>query len=303
MTGVTDVDVDALFEAAPPEDHPASTNPAKSQDTLRFVAFNPSGLAVRGTHNPETLLVLPQLQGDFSRRLQEWRSRILARPGGFDGHRAVLLSFRVDGNKLQIHTGYRTYTEGRALHDALAAARAAEEQILAPRDLLRPHAGLAWGTSLATYVLLPHEHILCSRRAGTLAVDPGVWTCRMTEVLEPSDVDWRSMDKLLARLIAEELPSLAGLGHSKFVGLGVMPLSYTWQLVGVLDLRTVPFEQVAAAIAALQSDAETSAWSVHPLQPLADDERPYPAGLYRPEASGSAHHETAEFLSRSITPC
>lgn len=306
MSGATLADLDALFEGGSPVQRLALATPATPEaplDTLRFVAFNPRGMQVRGTHDPESMPVAEQLQQDCSRRQEEWRSKILARPGGFDGHRAPVLSFRATADTLQVHTGYRTYTQSRALRDALDAARGSQDLVLSPNDLLRPRAGLSWGASLATFVLLPHEHVLCAHRAEPLATDPGIWTCCSTEILEPTDLDRRNMDKLLARLVSEELPSLGGLGQHRFVGLGVRPLSYTWQLVSVLDLRPVPLEQLVPVLSAMQPDTETAGWAVLPLQSIALDERPYPPALYSPDAVTSAHLATAQFVSRGMPAC
>lgn len=304
MTGITDSDIDALFEGVAPANRPpppraAATNP----DALRFVAFNPAGLCVKGTHDPDGVGVLPQLVEDFSSRHAQWLEKIQARPGGFDGKRAVLLSFKVAGNSLQAHTGFRSYTQGRALHDAIRAARDTQELVLDPSDFLRPRPGLSWGASLATFVLLPHEHVLCVKRARGVAVAPGEWQANFTEMLEPSDINRKSMDKLLDRLVAKELPPLTGLGVHKYVGLGVTAASYTWQLVSVIDMRRAQMEQVVGALNSLAPSSESDAWGVHPLYPIADDERPYPLSLYHPETLDSGRLSTAEFLARNLTPC
>jgi hypothetical protein len=292
VSGASLADLDGLFDSGAPADLLVSAKPAEPPDNLRFVAFNPRGMQVRATHDPGGMPVLEQLQDDFSRRQNAGFAPLLARPGKVAGPSVPLLSFRASADALQVHTGYRAQGQGRALHDAIVAARDRQDLTLTPSDMLRPRAGL-----------LPHEHVLCAQRASTLAVSPSVWACSITEVLEPNDIDRRGMVKLLARLESDELPALVGLGSHKFVGLGVRPLSYTWQLVSVLDLRKAPLEMLKPILTAMAPDADSSAWAVLPLHDIAQDERPYPEALYNPDAFSCADLITAQFIANRLSTC
>lgn len=230
-----------------------------SSDSLKLTFLHLDGLTVSGTFNPGTAPVASMLQPSFETARQKWLQKIASNPKSFNGHRAVLTGFDVVERRLELQTAYRTYADGRALNDALRDARTAGLDVASDK-LERPCAELSWGFSLLTAVLLPGNQLLCNQRSHSLAVNPGKWTPYFTEIIEPSDIDGRDMQGLLDRLVAEETPALKGLGLHRYVGIGVRPLSYTWQLFSVLDLRDAA--GVLQALEALAPDQETTAWGV-----------------------------------------
>ena len=271
-------------------------------DPLCFVLLDPAGISVRGIHNPEALDVHPDLATGFAGRHAAWQEGVASSPGGYDGDRAVLVSFRRTEEGLTLRTAYRSYTQGRALRDTLKAAREAGTFVPHPSLFTRPNPMLSWGLSLSTYVLLPRNHMLCAQRSLSLAVAPGLWTASMSEVVEPSDINRTDMSPLLERLRREELPALAGLGTMKFVGLAVRKGDYVWQLVSVLDLRNVEPAALTAALATLLPDAETAAWAAYPLEPDADELRGdlFPEHMACPEGMVPADLATVQFLARLL---
>lgn len=266
-----------------------ATGAMTSTDHLRFTVFNAGGLKVRGNHSPAGLPVLESLQADHAAAHQAWLTRVLTRPGGFDGHRAVLINAQPSDASLhpesvELTTGYRSYTEGRALHDVLATARTNGLE-LTNRQFLVPDLELAWGFSLSTTILLPCDHVLCAQRSTKLLVSPGQWLPNFTEVIEPSDMDSVDMAPLCERLIAEEVPLFQSAGPHRFVGLGVRKDSYDWQLVSVLDARQA-VDSVLKVLAQLEPDAETEQWGIAPLTPAAAiaGKLFYPESIVRPAA-------------------
>jgi len=271
-------------------------------DPLTFIVLNPAGLLVNGQHqntspSPPSLLV-----EDIAQRRANWRTTVLSRPEGFDGARAVLEDFCYHRGTLSLRTRYRSYTEGLALRDSLAQARADGEFVLPTSSIMQPRADISWGMSLTSYVLLPGGYALCGERDASLFSLPGAWTCSHTEIMEPTDIDSVAMQPLIARLVAEELPALAGLGIHKFVGLSLRKNSYLWQLVALIDLRLVEPETVRAALLALEPDAETAAWSVVPLED-AVGLNTYHEALYRPAGTLPDDFDIANFLHRAVAPC
>jgi hypothetical protein len=234
-------------------------------DTPIFVVFNPQGLVVRGEHQQVTPAV-PEAEAElFQEFHQAWREYVLSSDAGFDGPRAVLVDYsHVDG-VICLQTAYRTYTEGLALRDTLR-----KHGLSANAGAPRPQAELAWGLSLSAFVLLPGDSVLCAQRAQTLAVLPGRWVARHTEVVEPADIDPSSMQGLLERLVAEELPELRGMGLAKFVGLAVRPQLHDWQLIAVLDLRHVELGRLNQALERLAPDTETAAWAICSVSRLSE---------------------------------
>lgn len=274
-----------------------------TSDTLQFSYFNPAGLTVRGIHVPTGLPVLSQLQDAHASAHAAWRARVSAKPGGFDGDRAVLIKVRPSDasghpESLDLTTGYRTYTEGRALHDVLADARK-QGFTLSDQQLATPDRELTWGFSLCTTILLPYDHVLCAQRSSKLLVSPGQWLPHFTEVIEPSDMNAVTMAQLLERLVVEEVPPFRQAGAHRFVGLGVRHGSYTWQLASVLDARHSP-ELVIEAIEKLQPDAETEQWGIAPLTHSAAiaGKLLYPSSIARPAAIDVT---LAQYLSERIS--
>lgn len=276
-----------------------------THNSLTFLVLNPAGMPVTGQHNPTSPAVHPFLAADFSIRHADWREKVLAHPGGFDGARAVLGGFHYERGTLSLRTAYRSYTEGLALRDSLRHAREHDLFPLPHSATARPHAELSWGLSLTCYVLLPHNHVLCAQRDPNLISSPGRWVCCHTEIIEPSDIDTVNMSPLLQRLVTEELPALAGLGTQKFVGLGLRKNNFCWQLVGVVDLRLVEPQTLVTALLALQPDAETAAWSVYPLEPTESTiaSNPYPEPLRRLTGDVPDDFDIAIFLNRAVPPC
>lgn len=229
-------------------------------DPLLFVVARPAGLNVSGVHDAAHAPVSPALRVEYEGAHARWLAKIAAKPGAFDGHRAVLQHYVHRGEHLALQTNYRTYTQGRALKDAWVQAN--------PQGLAEPPAqpdvGASWGLSLLTLVFLPFGHVLCAQRSPKLMVNPGMWTVAQTEVVEPSDISAGDMSALLRRITEEEMPCLAGLGSHRYIGLGVRAASYTWQLVSVLDLRTAS-TPVLHALGYLAPDDETAAWCAWPL--------------------------------------
>lgn len=228
-------------------------------DPISLIFFNPKGFTVSGSHSPSGLPVHPDIEKAFEDNHKQWLEKISGGLG-FDGDRAAITGYQYSPGHLHLSTAYRTYTEGRAMRDAIYAQP--------KRRSNTPEASLSWGMSLTAYVLMPYGHILCSQRSKTLAVAPGIWTAAHTEVMEPGDVDSASMAPLLARLVDEEIPALSGIGTHKFVGLGLRQRSYTWQLIAVLDLRDVPMAEVLARLELLHASAETDAWAARAAYPV-----------------------------------
>jgi hypothetical protein len=274
-------------------------------DPLSFLVFTPAGLTVTGHHDCASPPAHPQLHADFVERHADWHKRVLARPEGFDGARAVLQGFDVEGSSLRLTTAYRSYTEGLALRDSLRAAREAGRLQLADVTMSQPDSTLSWGMSLTCYVLLPHDHVLCAERDPNLVSLPGLWTCSHTEIMEPPDIHPMDMQPLLERLVTEEMPALASLGTRKFVGLSLRKKSYLWQLVAVIDLRLVDPEVLSHALASLQPDAETAAWSVHALEDgaAAVTNQYFPAKMQRPADAVPVDCVIAQFLNRMVPAC
>lgn len=240
---------------------------------FHWLVFEKHALRVFGSHHPEPMEVSDRVKPLFQNRWEKTRQKVLSSPGGFDGHRAVLLSwetcaacreFPTPGLKLE--TGYRTYTEGLALKQ-LVAELGSRVEGAAPLAELQPLPTESWGSSLTTVVLLPDNGVLAGQRSPLLQVNPGRWSCVFTEILEPSDVHPVSMEPLLGRLTSEELKPLENIAkhRHRFVGLLLVPHSYTWTVVSVLDLTRAPPADVQQAVAELQPDAETAAWQVVPL--------------------------------------
>lgn len=234
-----------------------ATQGMTKSDTHIFVVFRPEGLSVCGEHCPESPGTPESTAALFQEFHQAWKDCVLSSEGGFDGPRAVLVDYDYADNVLSLRTAYRTYTEGLALRETLR-----ERGSALTSGLHKPCAELSWGLSLSTFVLLPRQSILCAQRAQTLAVLPGRWVSRHSEVVEPSDIKAGSMQGLLDRLVEEEMPALKGMGTKKYVGLALKPKLHEWQLIGVLDLRQVPLNQLNAALARLAPDAETAAWGI-----------------------------------------
>ncbi|MEN3367835.1 MAG: hypothetical protein V7606_5109 [Burkholderiales bacterium] len=274
-------------------------------DPLRFVAFDPAGLPVRGTHSPATLGIHPGLAVAFSERRQYWREQVLARRGGFDGQRAALVNFDCTEGVVNLLTAHRTYSDGLALRDSLESARKSSLHLPPDVHFARPDPAVSWGMSLSCYVLLPHGHALCAQRALSLAVAPGLWTLNHSEVIEPDDIHPGSMSMLLDRLVEEELSTLKDLGVKKFVGLGLRQRSMSWQLIAVVDLRNEDPSRLVPALAALQPDAETAAWGVFPLMNTAspDAHTMFPCHLRSPQGVIPDDLETAQYLNQAIVSC
>ena len=249
---------------------------------FHWLAFEPGTLSVRGQHFPESLPVHPRLQNAFQTHWPEVRERILATPGGFEGgfegDCAVLLHWeheKAHGPRpaqLRIATGYRPYSQGHALKTVMldhAGEHEPNALLPQPSSAMQPIPGLSWGSSLTTLVLLPDSRVLINKRSKNMQTNPSQWTCFFTEVLEPGDLCENSMQNVLSRLEQEELANLGPLGVHRFLGLCLLPQSYTWTLVSLLDLRAAPRDRLNASIFALEPDAETEAWGQHSLLPEA----------------------------------
>ncbi len=254
---------------------------------FRWLAFDPAGFCVRGVHHGESLAVSQRLTPAFRQKWPLTRQQVLNTPGGFEGERAALLSWEVAGRDprtrqpvLRLQTGYRTYSEGLALK-RLVAEQGSCARVEPPFGDEQPLPGESWGSSLSCVVLLPQGRVLAGKRSSTLQSNPNRWSCVFTEVLEPSDVSPWGMEDVLDRLVAEELRSLKDLAHERhqFVGLLLVPHSYTWTLVSVIDLREEPAEAVDKAVGELAPDAETSAWGSVPLTDMAQ-------GAFSPDLDG-----------------
>lgn len=242
---------------------------------VHWLVLDPAGLSVRGQHHPETLPVHPRLQDAFDAQWPQVLQRVLATPGGFDGKRAALVHWQFDPAgrgrpaQLSLTTGFRTYTQGTTLKKLMAQDALWSEDF--PQGLppgLQPEPSLSWGSSLTTVVLLPNGRVLAGQRGQHMQANPGRWACVFTEILEPDDVSPWGMNDLLERLVEEELPLLLGRGLHRYVGLMLIPRSYTWTLVSVLDLRAEPADELDALLLRMKPDAETQAWASLALQGL-----------------------------------
>lgn len=174
--------------------------------------------------------------------------------------------------QLRIATGYRPYSQGHALKTVMldhAGEHEPNALLPQPSSAMQPIPGLSWGSSLTTLVLLPDSRVLINKRSKNMQTNPSQWTCFFTEVLEPGDLCENSMQNVLSRLEQEELTNLGPLGVHRFLGLCLLPQSYTWTLVSLLDLRAAPRDRLNASIFALEPDAETEAWGQHSLLPEA----------------------------------
>lgn len=283
-----------------------STQRMTSPDPLNFLAFDPDGISVRGTHLKVHAPLHFALQEAFEDRRRQLERAVLARPGGFNGARAALTAYRYEGGALHLETQFRTYVEGLALRQELRLARERGTIQVSPAELVIPNAALSWGLSVSAYVLLPHDFALCAQRSPAMTVSPGLWTMSHSEIVEPEDIAEEGMQPLLVRLIQEEIPVLRGLGPAKFVGLGVRPLIYGWQLIAVLDLRSANPEALATALANLEPDTETSAWSLVPLESTASFESlgPLPEHLRWPGRSGEpSDFSIARSLNQQVPVC
>lgn len=225
--------------------------------TYTWLAFASNGFELKGHHCPEPLPVAAQFEEQVLARTERVKERVLAKPGGFDGPRAVIYNWSADAGELTLRTGYRSYCQGLALKEVIAEQSTAAGVRQACGRL---YPALLWGSALACVVLLPQGRILLGQRSPYLAVRPGEWTCWMTEVLEPNDIREEGMAGLPERLLREELPAFAGLADARIHGLLVKD-NHTTQLVGVLDLRPAAHAEVARALAALAPDAETVNWA------------------------------------------
>ena len=242
----------------------------KLHDPLRLVLLEPKGLLVSGFHNPTGAPLPLANRTALLREHRAIRAKVLARPGGFDGARAVLIGWERSQNYLYLQTQYRSYSEGLMLRKHVEANTRFLADVLLTNP--QPVPELSWCTTLATYVLLPGDRVLAGKRSAHLQTAPNVRTCSITEIIEPSDVSG-DMSPVLDRLVQEELPELAGLGRHYFVGLGIRTESGAWYLLAVLDLR----ESGAAAdavVARLKPDNETQSRHTYSLleDPVAADE-------------------------------
>lgn len=242
---------------------------------VQWLAFDPRGLVVRGIHQPGAMPVHPRYEKGFDAVWADVRERVLRAPGGFDGQRAALVHWELEPGRgtrpacLSLETGFRPYSQGTALKQLIAEDGHWDTEVLASiADLQQPQPGLSWGSSLTSVVLLPHGKVLAGLRSSHLQASPGAWSCVFTEILEPDDVSPWNMDDLLERLVREELPLLTGKGTHRFVGLMLLPQSYTWSLVSVLDLRAQPAHEMDALLAQMAPDEETQAWASLPLQSM-----------------------------------
>ncbi len=231
---------------------------------LRFLAFDATGYSVRARHDPETADVDPRLKAAFELTHPGVLARVLARPGGFDGQRACLMSWSQDGRQLALQTRFRTYTQGLALKQVLKGARETDSLLEARLAEPQPLPGASWGMSLVCVVLLPGDRVLAGQRSPNMLAAPGAWSCGFTEVLEPADTAHADLAQVARRLVAEELPALGTLPAPRIVGLGVRDDSYTWQLAALLDARELGHEALEA-VGRLRPDAETSAFEALPL--------------------------------------
>lgn len=221
-------------------------------------------LQVLGHHNSDPLPVATSLREGFASRHSALLAKVLARPGGFDGQRAALVHWRLEGSRLSLETAQRSYTEGSTLKQLCL-----EYPDQVPLGL-QPVEGWSWGSSLATVVLLPGNRILTGRRSRNMAAAPGRWSVLFTEVLEPGDVRPLGMGTLLSRLVEEELPTLSAFGAGRYVGLARTLPDYCWMLVAVLDLRSIDAaDGLEDALAALKPDDETEAWAALGVDSLA----------------------------------
>jgi len=242
---------------------------------VQWLAFDPRGLVVRGAHQPGAMPVHLRYEKGFDAVWADVRERVLRAPGGFDGQRAALVHWELEPARgtrpacLSLETGFRSYSQGTALKHLIARDGHWDAEVLASiADLPQPQPGLSWGSSLTSVVLLPNGKVLAGQRSSHLQASPGVWSCAFTEILEPDDVSAWNMDDLLERLVRDELPLLAGKGTHRFVGLMLLPRSYTWSLVSVLDLRAQPAHEMDALLAQMVPDEETQAWASLPLHSM-----------------------------------
>lgn len=286
---------------------------------VHWLVFEPNDLVVSGHHFPENLPVHPRIETALRASWPLVRANVLATPGGFDGPCAALLHWKYHaaiGSRpahLHIATGYRSYSQGKTLKRLLLedGADTTQGPLLpsTPEQLspsLQPNAAMSWGSSLTTLVLLPDNQVLTGQRGAHMHINPSVWSCLFTEVLEPSDVRAPSMATLLDRLVREELRPFVGMGSQRFVGLLVLPQSYTWTLVALLDLRHVPQDDVQTALAALQPDNETQAWGLCTLPPLpASKESATRPGLEESTLLGweLARDVVARLTDKATAPC
>lgn len=230
-----------------------------SFEAYTWACFEPQ-LRVCGFHSAQEMPMAPALRPAFETQHARELAQVLAQPQGFDGRRAALTRWAHRPGQLQLHTGERGYTASRLMARLIQAHGG-------PPCGAQPDPAWSWGIALASLVLLPDQRVLVGRRAEHLRSAPGRWAAVFTEVLEPADMAPAGMEPVLARLVAEELAPLQGLGPHHFVGLIHLTLSRQWILVAALDLRDVPAAPLAAALAALAPDHETVDWATQALDP------------------------------------
>lgn len=255
---------------------------------FHWLFFDARGVLVNGEHAHTQLPIHRAIQADFDELLPSNRARILASPNGFEGPCAPLLQWtpakkNEDMARLVIKTGFRPYTHSNTLKRLLASSRAWEHtqsSTFVAHETLQPLPSLSWGFSLTTVVLLSRNRILMGQRGANMDASPGRWSAVFTEIIEPKDISLSSMEPLLHRLVQEELPAFVNAGTHRFVGLLLLPESYTWTLVSVLDLRDVDGEHIETLVASLAPDEETQAWYTHDLNmPLEPSMLPNTQGL------------------------
>lgn len=259
---------------------------------LHIVVFDACGLRISSSHIHAPAPISAALQQQHALHWARWRVKVK----GQDNLRAVLtrLEQSSDG-AIVLHTAERTYSEARALADAIddralqpagsphtpASPPVGEAATPLQQAASQLDPGESWGLSALLFVYLPGDTILCSRRGPRLHVFPNLWTCEHTEIIEPADVVANRVSLVFRRVLQEELPCLAGFGSPRPVALGVRQIARNWQLVGVLDLSDLPMAALHSALVQLPLNEETAAWCAwHPR--MEDDAMP-PCPSWCPE--------------------
>lgn len=226
-------------------------------DELKILAWAPESLFY-GVHIAHPLPVHAQIAEQVAAKRLAVLSELAINPAGFDGDRACITHWEHTKKGLYIESAWRSYSQGIAIRETYKEKMNQGIQLANPLNN-QPDPHLSWGSTYTSVVLLPDNMVLAGLRSPHMVTNGNVWSVVFTEILEPSDISIDGMHQLPLRLVQEEMPELLKYGTPKLVGLGIREYSYTWQLIGVLDLRAAD-KSIFETIAALPADEETIAW-------------------------------------------